>query len=73
MSLACAQRVLQPRVGDDYPNTCVQGTRLGMGVDDADARRRGTSPSKCGTVDINTYSNRSLLTCARLGSTKKRP
>jgi len=33
---------------------------------------RRTSPSKCGATNINTYSNRSLLTCTRLRFTTKR-
>jgi len=75
ISLANAQRVVHPNTGEEYPylHIWAQRARLCVGVDDADAWPRGTTTSKCDAANINTYSNRSLLTCARLeGSTKTR-
>jgi hypothetical protein len=74
LSLADAQRVVQPNTGDTYSHLHICARRAWLGVDDSDARGPwGTSPSKCGAANMKTYSNRSLLTCARLGSTTKRP
>jgi len=77
MSLAYAERIIHTNTGEEYPYLyiCAQRARLGVGVDDADARPRGTSLwSECeDAANINTYSNCSLLTCARLRYTRTRP
>ena len=57
MSLGNAQRIVHPDAGDEYPHLHICARRAQLGVGDSDARPRGASPSKCGAVNINTYSN----------------